>query len=1205
MFGMPSASSVASKPNGRQTLSSTSTSEPSNDNLYDDYVNYARRYKAAYGDKTTLVAYEVGKFLNWYNCDRNLGCDVLGVCECINVAVTRRNKNIPEVSRKNPMMGGVPRDAFFNKHLRVLIENDYTVVVVSQLSSSSDDEKGSAGMTRGVTDVISKGVYLDAIGGGGGAVNHSPYSPNGGEAACHQNSVMALYVSETPTASPVLINSSSTAWNNDNNNKQRKGGTPALPGSVTDVGCAFVDLSTGHSWAYELNSSSRDPNFARDETCRLIQEHEPKEAALYGRPASLAALLGLPFPNKKGKKADEGEEEESDEGKAEEGEEKDAEEEGEKEEEGEREEGKQDEKVEEKQLGPPEQRVGGRTGAGLNDRKREKEDMLSVSDLVNAFGRDMSLNPRSIRCRLTDSVEELNGIEKVKFQEHALRAVFPDTGFLTAIEALNLENRPHAAAAYVALLQFIFEHNEHVVRDMPRPSVHTSDGDTECSLELTYNAAEQLDIISPGSRPASAGSAGCTGGGSAVGGGGKGTLLDVLDCCSTRMGRRLFKRRLLHPSSDVSVISSRLDQVQARLQDSVEVRSRLASVRDLDRLFRKIALRRIEPYEFDLIDSSLASVEEASSVGRMDALNNAAGTVRGGVAAKLDMEEARRVLAIADARTNVFVRGSCPEIDDLQDSARIFRGLLTQLVERLNAKQGSGFFKLVQEDIAAAPHIVGTSRRCASMASNLSNETFVLAVEGHSAALPVSEIKIESCSSSSSSTSSSSPASRLVHPLLESWSKSTTDAEKEVRKLVKKEYARFLDAFWAAHGTRMLDLAREVAQLDVSCASAQNANVLRYVRPSFGPVDPADATADDEQQNDNKNRAHNGDGSQLRCTRLRHPIVEVMNTRIPHVANDICLGLPESKGMLLYGMNAAGKSCLMKAAALAVVMAQAGMFVPCRSMHITVPFRRVLTRIRSRDDLVRGQSTFMVEMSELRDILQRCDARSLVIGDEVCSGTESVSALAIVGASIRNLLAEGTPFIFATHLHELPSLLARLHRRDPENSKEQHEGLRVCHLRVDYDAARRSLVYDRRLCDGQGPTVYGLEVCRALDMHPEFLDNAHSIRRILTGVPDRLDGSSSPGKASHFNARIVMGSCGLCGKRSSSETHHIRPQAEADEKGFIGTHHKNAAFNLVPLCEECHDAVHSGKINVEGYVQTSGGVRLRSYVVDNDDDDDN
>ena len=448
----------------------------------------------------------------------------------------------------------------------------------------------------------------------------------------------------------------------------------------------------------------------------------------------------------------------------------------------------------------------------------------------------------------------------------------------------------------------------------------------------------------------------------------------------------------------------------------------------------------------------------------------------------------------------------------------------------------------------------------------------------------------------------SSTVSKIWHPQFDRWNECLKDFDITLRVRVRDAFSAFIEDLLKEHGENMWNIVDELARVDYACACAHVALVRRYVRPSIVS----------SMYVPSRSPRH----SWLVAKGLRHPVVEAINDRIPHVRNDVALGDrsiggpgKESKeyiatdehldssssssssssptGILLYGMNAAGKSCLMKAVALAVVMAQAGMYVAADSFELC-PFEKIFTRIQSHDDLARGQSTFMVEMSELRSIMKRCDERSLAIGDEICSGTESVSALAIVGAAVQELLRRRTPFLFATHLHDLTRMLSST---GCDRGCSIVKGLRVCHLRVHCDPETKRLVYDRTLCEGQGDTVYGLEVCKSLDMDATFIDAAYALRRKIMGIPSLV-----PQKTSRYNAKLLIDACAVCGRESAEETHHIRPQKEADERGFIEHFHKNSTFNLVPLCGACHDAVHRGEIDVKGYVQTSSGVQL-DFVV--------
>lgn len=333
----------------------------------------------------------------------------------------------------------------------------------------------------------------------------------------------------------------------------------------------------------------------------------------------------------------------------------------------------------------------------------------------------------------------------------------------------------------------------------------------------------------------------------------------------------------------------------------------------------------------------------------------------------------------------------------------------------------------------------------------------------------------------------------------------------------------------------------------------------------------------------------------IHITALRHPIIERVHTASPYVAHSIALGALAAKlaetdtadvahstgGFLLYGVNAAGKSSLGKAIGLAVLLAQCGIPVPASAMSI-IPYTGVYTRILGNDNLWAGMSSFVVEMTEFRSILRNANDRTLVIGDELCAGTETASATAIVAAGIQTLMKRNVQFMFATHLHELSEI--------PELRTAQ---CAFYHLSVRSDSASRRLVYDRILKPGCGSPMYGLEVCRGLDMDSEFLTSAFNIRKHMFDV----EGA----RLSRYNAAVVVDACAVCGAGESLETHHIIPQAVAAAQSSVGYVkpgvHKNTASNLVPLCDTCHKAHHNGLLEIKGWKDTSFGRKLEFEMV--------
>jgi DNA mismatch repair protein MutS len=403
-------------------------------------------------------------------------------------------------------------------------------------------------------------------------------------------------------------------------------------------------------------------------------------------------------------------------------------------------------------------------------------------------------------------------------------------------------------------------------------------------------------------------------------------------------------------------------------------------------------------------------------------------------------------------------------------------------------------------------------------------------------------------------------AGRVEHPQLDAFQEKLDGAKATLARAMAIEvpnaciqYALKTRALWQP-------IEEWILQVDLANCMAKSAKQNGWVKPE---IDSSEGP------------------SRLHIQNLRHPLIEAQKRQSKYVTHDVSLGYePSGQGWLLYGMNASGKSSLMKAIGLATLLAQVGSYVPATEMTLR-PFHRIATRILNQDNLWAGLSSFAVEMSELREILSVADDQTLILGDELCAGTESISGTAIVAAGIQHLYKAGSRFVLATHLHDLMKL-------PPVTSLQ---GLRVWHLHVEYDPVKDCLIYHRSLKPGAGSSMYGLEVAKALHLPRDMIESAFEMRRTLLG-----SSATEDAKESSWNTAITRQICSSCGSRIEKEleVHHLEERANAtqNKRNKDGTD-LNHVRNLAVLCQICHDKHHAGLLHVGPVEDTSEGPKRK------------
>ena len=303
--------------------------------------------------------------------------------------------------------------------------------------------------------------------------------------------------------------------------------------------------------------------------------------------------------------------------------------------------------------------------------------------------------------------------------------------------------------------------------------------------------------------------------------------------------------------------------------------------------------------------------------------------------------------------------------------------------------------------------------------------------------------------------------------------------------------------------------------------------------------------------------------------KIRHPLIEHLNNKELYVTNDLDIGIESKKnGILLYGTNAVGKTSFIKSIGISLIMAQSGLYVPCYEFNY-YPYNYLFTRILGNDNIFKGLSTFAVEMSELRTILKNANKNSIILGDELCSGTESTSALSIFVSGLEVINKIQSSYIFATHFHEI---------LDYDEVKELTKNkMNIFHMSVIFDREKKKLIYDRKLKPGSGETMYGLEVCKSLDLPDNFLDRAYEIRKKYNNTTS--SNTILDKKLSKYNSKKIKNlDCEICKINKASEVHHLQYQKNAKDNIINNEFHKNNPANLINICEECHNNIHDKNI---------------------------
>lgn len=714
-----------------------------------------------------------------------------------------------------------------------------------------------------------------------------------------------------------------------------------------------------------------------------------------------------------------------------------------------------------------------------------------------------------------ENYEYIEIMKKLVYQTAILDKAYSNKkSMLSIIEVLNLDRYNNARISLCCLLQFAYEHNADIIKNLNEPEIFENNK----ILTIEYNSAVQLNIIGlhSGDKP----------------------LIDILNRCSTPFGIRVFKERLLNPIVNVEKLNKRYDDIDFLLKDNkFKVLNKfLSNILDLERIKRKMIINKFHPMDWCGFNTSLESACSAFELIDNKELLAITNDIKNNYNKIIDLNLATKY-NLLDIKGNFFFEGIFKEIDNFHNEYLESYNKIVTISCKINEidETGDSTSCKIEYNDRDGYYISITKRRYDNAVAK--SKEFMNKFE-------------------KKSLNASSNILKLTNREIINASNNIEKCQTLLSSLVLKEYKEFVNDFIINNCNALDKVIEYLTNLDISCCNAKNAFEYRYYRPTIS--DDTSSTS-----------------SFINAENVRHPIIERIDDSVPYIGNNININ---SSGILLYGINASGKSSFMKMIGLNIIMAQAGMFVASQKFTYKL-YHHIFTRISGMDNIYKGMSSFTVEMTELRNILQRCDKNSLVLGDEICCGTESISALAIVASGIDSLIKKKSSFIFATHLHELTEL-------ELIKSYILNKNLFICHMHISIDDNNR-IIYERILKEGQGSSIYGIEVCKSLDMPNDFMKIAENIRKEVQSLNNVIINIQK----SKYNKDVIMVNCSVCGNKSV-DTHHIEYQSNADENGFFKNYHKNNKHNLVPLCKECHNKEHNGELSIKGYNKTSEGVIL-------------
>jgi DNA mismatch repair protein MutS len=801
-----------------------------------------------------------------------------------------------------------------------------------------------------------------------------------------------------------------------------------------------------------------------------------------------------------------------------------------------------------------------------NITEKEMDHVISYANIVSKTIHKLSIIDNDNHVNTREKNKRALNCEKQIYQKELLTTFYEISDFDSFYQ--DFYENPIATQAFCFLLDFIYQHNPYLVNKISEPKFEN------CSdrLILANHSLKQLNIVDDHNYS-----------------GKYSSVEKMLNMCVTSMGKRRFTNGLLNPTTNMEYLNTEYNITQHMLDNGEKyeyLKNKLFAIKDISKLVRQIIMKKVSPkmlvqfyknlcviqteiYNDILCDTVLAKYLQ-NKIPAFSSIFNYCTNICDFIVSRIDILLCDEIDSFSNFELNFIKKGidnvlderneTLLESNDKLEAIRWFLNSSISKFEKSTKNVGVADYVKIHETEKNSFSLVATKRRCTILKESFSKPAVVNLKYVSSFDQQPKTFDFNTELHFSTQTASNDAITSM---LIQELCKNISTIKIQMKDLITHIYHDILSTT-EKYINEINTIVEFITLLDVVYTKMTIAKKYNYCRPQIA----AESTSCTK--------------SFVNATGLRHCLIEHLQQNELYVSNDIVLGNNSINGILLYGTNAVGKTSFIRAIGIAIVMAQAGLYVPCSTFEF-MPYKYIFTRILGNDNIFKGLSTFAVEMTELRTILRLADEKSIVLGDELCSGTESISATSIFVAGVKQLEEKNTSFIFATHLHEIVGY----------DEIRELKSVLLKHMSVIYDRENDKLIYDRKLKDGPGDNMYGLEVCKSLNLPESFLELAHNIRMKYHPI----SGSILSLKTSHYNAKKIVGICEICKGKMAQEVHHLQHQRAANENGVIQKEndtpfHKNRVANLMSLCEKCHDKIHAETKVKSKKVKTSKGIEL-------------